>query len=81
MEGKMNTISNTHLFKLTFYSGIAKTILTIIIGMLSVPFALNYFGIQKFGVWNVISSFVVYFSMTNLGLNAAATILINKNNK
>lgn len=80
MEGKINTISNANLFKLTFYTGITKTILTIIIGVISVPFALNYFGIQKYGVWNVITSFIVFLSMTNLGLNEAATILINKNN-
>jgi O-antigen/teichoic acid export membrane protein len=40
---------------------------------------LKHFGTEKFGIWNLINSLVVYLSMTNLGLNAAASILINKN--
>ncbi len=75
----MSDLSNKKLFKVTFYSGMLKTIFTIILGIVTVPYSLKYFGVQKFGIWNVIMSFIVFLNMTNLGLNAAATILINKN--
>jgi O-antigen/teichoic acid export membrane protein len=75
----MNHTSNVNLYRLTLYSGVIKTLLTLLVGIFSVPYTLGYFGAEKYGVWNVISSFIVFLSMTNLGLNSAATILINKN--
>lgn len=75
----MNNFNNKKLYTLTLYSGIIKTALTIITGIITVPFTLKYFGTEKYGVWNVITSFIVFLSMTNLGLNSAASILINKN--
>lgn len=75
----MNQLGNKKLYKLTLYSGVFKTALTIIIGIINVPYTLNYFGTEKYGVWNVITSFIVFLTMTNLGLNSAASILINKN--
>jgi O-antigen/teichoic acid export membrane protein len=75
----MNQLGNKKLYKLTLYSGVFKTALTIIIGIITVPFTLSYLGTEKYGVWNVITSFIVFLTMTNLGLNSAASILINKN--
>lgn len=75
----MNQTSNVNLYRFTLYSGIIKTLLTLLVGIISVPYTLGYFGAEKYGVWNVISSFIVFLSMTNLGLNSAASILINKN--
>jgi O-antigen/teichoic acid export membrane protein len=71
--------SNKTLYKLTIYSNLIRTIIISVIGVVSVPLTLKYFGTEKYGVWSVINSFVVFLSMTNLGLNAAASILINKN--
>lgn len=75
----MNQFSNEKLYKLTLYTGVVKTILTLIVGIVTVPYTLNYFGTEKYGVWSVITSLVVFLSMTNLGLNSATSILINKN--
>lgn len=71
--------SNKTLYKITIYSNLLKTVITSLIGVITVPLILNYFGTDKYGIWNVINSFVVYLSMTNLGLNAATSILMNKN--
>lgn len=75
----MITISNDNLYKLTLYSSLIKTIFITIISIIMVPITLKYFGSEKYGIWNVINSFLIYLSMTNLGLNSAASILINKN--
>ncbi len=71
--------NNNTLYKLTIYSNLIKTVVVAVVGVISVPLTLKYFGTEKYGVWNVINSFIVFLNMTNLGLNAAASILINKN--
>jgi O-antigen/teichoic acid export membrane protein len=75
----MNNHSNKNLYKLTLYSGILKTVFTMITGIISVPLILNYFGTEKYGALNVITSYIAFLAMTNLGLNSGASILINKN--
>lgn len=71
---------NKKLYLFTLYSNLIKTIITTLIGIVTVPISLTYFGTEKYGIWNVINSFMIYLSMSNLGLNAATSILMNKNN-
>jgi len=72
-------LNNKTLYKFTIYSNLLKTVIISLIGIFTVPLTLKYFGTEKYGVWSVINSLVVYLSMTNLGLNAATSILMNKN--
>ncbi|MEG1942053.1 MAG: oligosaccharide flippase family protein [Cetobacterium sp.] len=72
---------NKKIYLLTLYSNLIKTIITSLVGIIMVPISLSYFGAEKYGVWSVINSFMIYLSMTNLGLNAAASILMNKNSE
>lgn len=70
---------NKKIYLLTLYSNLIKTIIISLIGIITVPIYLKYFGVEKYGIWSVINSIMIYLSMSNLGLNAAVSILMNKN--
>lgn len=71
--------------KKTFILGIASTyganIVSIIAGLISVPIALHYFGPVRYGIWAIISSVIAYLNFSNLGISAAAQVLIAKASK
>ena len=68
--------------KKVFIFGTASTygenIVSIIVGLISVPIGLHYFGPVRYGVWAVVSSVIAYLSLSNLGINSAASVLIAK---
>lgn len=66
------------IFRKTVGSSLLKTITSVIYGILSVPILLDYFNENEYGVWSIINTIVIYLTTSNLGLNAAASILINK---
>lgn len=70
---------NKKIYFLTLYSSLIKIIITSSIGIITIPICLNYFGVEKYGIWSVINSLMIYLSMSNLGLSSAASILMNKN--
>ena len=71
--------------KKTLILGTASTygenIVSIIVGLISVPIGLHYFGPIRYGVWAVISSVIAYMNLSNLGINSAAAVLIAKASK
>ena len=56
-------------------------IVSIVVGLVSVSIGLHYFGPVRYGIWAVISSVIAYLSFSNLGINAAAPVLIAKASK
>ena len=68
--------------KKTFLLGTASsygtTIVSILVGLISVPISLHYFGPVRYGIWAVISSVIAYLSLSNLGISTAAQALIAK---
>jgi len=71
--------------KKIFILGTASTyganIVSIIVGLVAVPIGLHYFGPVRYGIWAVISSIIGYLSLSNLGINSAAQVLIAKASK
>jgi O-antigen/teichoic acid export membrane protein len=75
----MTEKTNIKSYFLNLVSSFGGTAISIIIGFISIPISLNYWQTEKYGLWALIISVSVYLSLSNLGLNAAATILMTKN--
>lgn len=75
----MLQLTNKKNYLLTLFSSFGGTIISSIIGFLSVPISLHYWQAEKFGVWVLINSVLIYLGLSNLGLNAAAGTLMAKN--
>lgn len=69
---------NKRIYLLTLTSNILRVLVSVIVGMILVPMNINYWDDEQYGIWLIINSILAYLSMSNLGLNAAASILINK---
>lgn len=71
---KLNIILN-YVFK----------ILVMVIGFISVPFTLEYLGVEKYGIWVTLLSVISWMNISDLGigngLRNKVTELIAKNNK
>lgn len=65
-----------------FLKGLAGStgaqMVSVVVGLVSVPIGLGYFGPIKFGTWMVISSIVAYLGLSQLGTGTASTTLIAK---
>lgn len=74
------SISNKKNYIITMLSGFGGTLVSTLIGFMSVPISLNYWKTERYGLWALLTSILVYLSMSNLGLNASASVLMAKNN-
>lgn len=77
----MAEMSNKKNYLLTLFTSVVTGTISSLIGLLSVPISLNYWGVERYGIWAIITSILVYLNISNLGLSASASILIAKNNK
>ena len=77
----MNTISNKKNYIFTLISGMGGVILSIILNLVTIPISLNYWKADRYGLWVLLTSTLMYLGMTNLGLNTAAGVLMGKNPK
>jgi len=64
------------IFLLGVISSYGANAVSIIVGLISVPIGLYYFGPVRYGIWAVISSLIAYLSFSNLGISTGATVLI-----
>lgn len=56
----------------------ASNLISIAIGLVSVPLSLKYFGVERYAAIVIITTVTTYFSMTNFGIPAAAGVLAAK---
>lgn len=70
--------SSKKTFLLATASGYVTPIVSILVGLVSVPVGLHYFGVVRYGIWAVISSVIAYLSLSNLGITTAAAALTAK---
>jgi len=70
--------SRMRTFLLATASGYGVPIVSILVGLISVPVGLHYFGVVRYGIWAVISSVIAYLGISNLGITAAAQTLTAK---
>jgi len=57
--------------RLNSLSNIVRFIINIAIGLLLTPFIINSLGKSGYGIWVLIGSFIGYYGLLNLGLDAA----------
>lgn len=65
--------------KVLLLSGTANTafvVLTGVVGFVSLPLGLQYFGPVQYGIWLVITSLVSYLGLLNCGIPTATTTLV-----
>lgn len=75
----MNEISNKRNYMLTLFSKSGGMILQALLGLVSVPISLKYWGAETYGIIAVINSVIVYLSVSNIGLGSATAVLMGKN--
>jgi len=74
----MTSPSRKKTFLLGTASSYGTTVVSIVVGLISVPIGLHYFGVVRYGIWAVISSVIAYLTLSNLGITTAATTLTAK---
>jgi len=67
-----------HTFLLGVSGGVISQIVTVIVGLISVPIGLSYLGGLQFGVWVTINSIVTYLGLSQFGTGTAAASMIAK---
>lgn len=77
----MSSQERKKIFLLGTASTYGTTIVSILVGLISVPIGLRYFGFVRYGIWAVISSIIAYLSISNLGITTAAATLTAKASK
>ena len=77
----MTSQERKKIFLLGTASSYGTNIVSIIVGLISVPIGLHYFGPIRYGVWAVISSVITYLNLSNLSINSATPVLIAKASK
>ncbi len=71
--------SNKANYLLNLISNYGNIFVTIILGFIVPPLSLNYWKIEKYGVWALITSVVLYLSISGFGIDTSASILMAKN--
>jgi len=77
----MTSPSRKKTFLLGTASHYGTTIVSIVVGVASVPIGLHYFGVVRYGIWAVIASVIAYLSLSNLGITTAAATLTAKSSE
>jgi O-antigen/teichoic acid export membrane protein len=74
-------ISNKKNYFFTLFAGVGGMASSAIMTLITVPVSLNYWKTERYGIWVLLTSALVYLGMTNLGLNSSASLLMAKNPK
>lgn len=75
---KFDQITKRTIFLKGFASSASAQIISVVVGLVSVPIGLNYLGPFQYGIWTVISSIVAYLGLSQFGIGTASTALIAK---
>lgn len=65
-------------YAITFGTGLLTQIITVAIAIITVPISIKYWGIEKYGIFAILTNFMAYLAMSNLGMNFAAIVLMGK---
>jgi O-antigen/teichoic acid export membrane protein len=72
-------ISNKKNYFFTLFTGFGGMVFSTIMTLVTVPISLNYWKTERYGIWVLLTSALIYLGMTNLGLNSSASLLMAKN--
>ncbi len=73
------TLSNKKNYIFTLISGLGGVAFSILLNLVTIPISLNYWKTDRYSIWVLLTSILLYLGMTNLGLNTAAAVLMGKN--
>ncbi|MBU0633902.1 MAG: hypothetical protein KKB82_06815 [Candidatus Omnitrophica bacterium] len=59
-------------------AGYLYNFISVSISLISIPMSLTYFGVERYGAFAIITTLLIYLSITNLGISTAAGILTAK---
>jgi hypothetical protein len=59
-------ISNKKNYIFTLFSGFGGVIFSIVLNLLTIPISLNYWKQDRYGIWVLLTSIILYLGMTNL---------------
>ena len=65
----------------TLISGLGGVVFSILLNLVTIPISLYYWKADRYGIWVLLTSILLYLGMTNLGLNTSAAVLMGKNPK
>lgn len=77
----MSSQNRPKTFILGTISHYGTSIVSIIVGLVSVPIGLHYFGPIRYGIWAVVSSVIAYLNISNLGIPTATAVLTARASK
>lgn len=66
------------IFLLSGISNYAAICVSIIVGIISIPVGLHYFGPARYGIWLVISSILAYLRLTDFGIGLSMLTLLSQ---
>jgi O-antigen/teichoic acid export membrane protein len=75
----VGTDTNKKQFILNFLSSYSGSAISALVGIVSAPISLNYWHVERYGVWAVITSMAAYLSASGIGIDVACGILMTKN--
>lgn len=80
MTDSTRVINRLQNYLLSLASGLGSMVIQNLLSILSVPLALSYFGVERYGIWALLNSTLIYFSISGLGLETIASIVAAKTN-
>ena len=75
----MKSITNRSQYIFNIFSSYFGTVMSAIIGIVTAPISIRYWGVEKYGVLAIIMSLAAYLSVSGLGIDTACGILMTKN--
>jgi O-antigen/teichoic acid export membrane protein len=69
---------NRRQFSLNLVTNYLSSALSVVLGFIVPPLALSYWEVDRYGIWTLITSLVVYLSASSLGVETAAGVLMAK---
>lgn len=70
--------SRKRIFFLSGISNYGANVVSIVVGLISVPIGLHYFGPVKYGIWFVIVSVLTYMRIADFGIGLSTLTLISQ---
>lgn len=71
-------MNNRRNYAITFLANAGSIGLSSVLALIAMPIGLSYWGIERFGVWSLLTSIIIYLSIFNFGLDSACSILMAK---
>lgn len=76
----MNNFKGKKNYFITLFTDSTGFAISILLNFITVPIALNYWMVERYGIWSLIISITTYVGLSDLGIGYTAGILIGRTN-